>query len=590
MKPRIATSFRSHGKWGDFLACIVPTIWCYNILVNSSFIMRLAEWQNESSLFSVRVRGKQWYWVYKFELKTVIDLLSVPKNLGWNKWVLNTIGSYESTDNYFYALKLRSQNMALKNYWNNYLKELEKLNELSCSVYLDNFSFDKNKTNNISFVNAVLNNSLSLTKNATFNNSWNFDFFSNESLLFLDDALWSKQSWNTKFKLKLRGDKSLSYSNFFNFFFKIKNPIRIVLARHKLRANLHIIDPMFEKMFWRTHTLHFRWGTYIKHILFNTAIFRQRKDVYLNAPARGLGILVNRDHILNRVDNFNSLNLVDFFLNKELLKEEEKFINLNFKKAELLETSRFLKNRVLELQPILVFKPNLSSLHNQKSSTSVKMLADVSFNKESAVEKKFLTEQYYMIIKQKRYKRKKNIPLRIRHEKNYEGKPIKKDIKFSDRPYLTIKRVLSSLHIDPTKLYRALRKNKLRHENISIQFSRRMLRTKKVLVLPVNINLTIISNSYDVVHSWFLPALGVKIDCVPGRATHHSFYCDNVGFYYGQCAEICGRYHHHMPIRLCILTFDQFLVWWYHFGLPKLLFTKPKNRYETSYVQKTFCW
>lgn len=106
-----------------------------------------------------------------------------------------------------------------------------------------------------------------------------------------------------------------------------------------------------------------------------------------------------------------------------------------------------------------------------------------------------------MIIKQKRYKRKKNIPLRIRHEKNYEGKPIKKDIKFSDRPYLTIKRVLSSLHIDPTKLYRALRKNKLRHENISIQFSRRMLRTKKVLVLPVNINLTIISNSYDVVHS-----------------------------------------------------------------------------------------
>jgi cytochrome c oxidase subunit 2 len=70
-----------------------------------------------------------------------------------------------------------------------------------------------------------------------------------------------------------------------------------------------------------------------------------------------------------------------------------------------------------------------------------------------------------------------------------------------------------------------------------------------------------------VVHSWFIPGLGIKVDCVPGRSTHHTFYVDNVGFYYGQCAEICGRYHHHMPIRLCALPFEQFLVWWQHKGL-----------------------
>lgn len=50
------------------------------------------------------------------------------------------------------------------------------------------------------------------------------------------------------------------------------------------------------------------------------------------------------------------------------------------------------------------------------------------------------------------------------------------------------------------------------------------------------------------------------MDCVPGRSTHHTFYIDNVGLYYGQCAEICGRFHHHMPIRVCALPFDQFLV------------------------------
>jgi len=51
------------------------------------------------------------------------------------------------------------------------------------------------------------------------------------------------------------------------------------------------------------------------------------------------------------------------------------------------------------------------------------------------------------------------------------------------------------------------------------------------------------------------------MDCVPGRSTHHTFYVDNAGFYYGQCAEICGRYHHHMPIRVCALPFEHFLIW-----------------------------
>jgi heme/copper-type cytochrome/quinol oxidase subunit 2 len=60
------------------------------------------------------------------------------------------------------------------------------------------------------------------------------------------------------------------------------------------------------------------------------------------------------------------------------------------------------------------------------------------------------------------------------------------------------------------------------------------------------------------------------MDCVPGRSTHHSFYIDNVGFYYGQCAEICGRYHHHMPIRICALPFEQFFAWWQHKGIKRL--------------------
>lgn len=114
---------------------------------------------------------------------------------------------------------------------------------------------------------------------------------------------------------------------------------------------------------------------------------------------------------------------------------------------------------------------------------------------------------------------------------------------------------------DDTFNYRiAARINRHRSELVPVTLARRLLRTKRTLVLPAHVNLTLITNSYDVVHSWFVPGLGLKIDCVPGRSTHHTFYIDNIGFYYGQCAEICGRYHHHMPIRLCALPFEHFVV------------------------------
>jgi heme/copper-type cytochrome/quinol oxidase subunit 2 len=117
-----------------------------------------------------------------------------------------------------------------------------------------------------------------------------------------------------------------------------------------------------------------------------------------------------------------------------------------------------------------------------------------------------------------------------------------------------------------------------------------LLRVKRTLVVPTHINITAITNSYDVVHSWFIPGLGLKMDCVPGRSTHHTFYVDNCGFYYGQCAEICGRYHHHMPIRVCALPFEHFLIWWNSFGLPKLMFPGKEYKNLKSYSFRKFVW
>lgn len=95
--------------------------------------------------------------------------------------------------------------------------------------------------------------------------------------------------------------------------------------------------------------------------------------------------------------------------------------------------------------------------------------------------------------------------------------------------------------------------------------SSRLLRVKQFLVLPVSINMTAITTSTDIMHSWFIPNLGLKLDCVPGKMTHHTFIFNIPGVYYGQCAEICGRQHHHMPIKLVLVDWIHFMIYTNHF-------------------------
>ena len=107
--PILNTSIRGHGKWGDFLVALIPLSWCGNILVNSNFILRMIEWQNESSLFTIRVQGKQWYWVYKFDASAAQNIFSAPKNIGHNRWFVTTPTESYCADSYYQALHLGTQ-------------------------------------------------------------------------------------------------------------------------------------------------------------------------------------------------------------------------------------------------------------------------------------------------------------------------------------------------------------------------------------------------------------------------------------------------------------------------------------------------
>lgn len=78
----------------------------------------------------------------------------------------------------------------------------------------------------------------------------------------------------------------------------------------------------------------------------------------------------------------------------------------------------------------------------------------------------------------------------------------------------------------------------------------RLLDVDQPLILPVNTNVLLSFTSRDVIHSWALPQMGIKVDCIPGRITNTIFSSYALGVFYGQCSELCGPLHGFM-VRLC---------------------------------------
>jgi cytochrome c oxidase subunit II len=89
----------------------------------------------------------------------------------------------------------------------------------------------------------------------------------------------------------------------------------------------------------------------------------------------------------------------------------------------------------------------------------------------------------------------------------------------------------------------------------------RLLTADNPLVLPVNKNIRILTTSGDVIHSFFVPALGVQRYAIPGRTIETWVRIDRPGIYYGECNQICGTNHSRMPIDVVALPDAQFQAW-----------------------------
>lgn len=89
----------------------------------------------------------------------------------------------------------------------------------------------------------------------------------------------------------------------------------------------------------------------------------------------------------------------------------------------------------------------------------------------------------------------------------------------------------------------------------------RLLAVDNEIVVPVDTTVRLLVTAGDVLHSWAMPAFGVKMDAVPGRLNETWFNVDEEGIYYGQCSELCGKDHAFMPIAVRAVSRDQYDTW-----------------------------
>ena len=108
----------------------------------------------------------------------------------------------------------------------------------------------------------------------------------------------------------------------------------------------------------------------------------------------------------------------------------------------------------------------------------------------------------------------------------------------------------------------------------------RLLGVDNEMVVPVNKVVRIQTTGADVIHSFAVPAFGIKIDSIPGRLNETWFKATKVGMYYGQCSELCGKDHAFMPIAVRVVNDQEFAAWVE--GAKKKYASTPANSFASA--------
>lgn len=442
INPKILTSVKSHGRWGDFIIGIIPIYWCLNILLNSNTLLKMTEWQIESNIFSLRIRGKQWYWVYKIDAINASSFTFLKKNIGNNQILSKNSVTLE--DKIFKLIEQKTE----KRYYKK--KSFVKIKNKKTTEFETKFSNFKNK-------------------NAVFK-------YEKKKFNFLN-----KNYLNMKKKKKAPIESTqITFEPLLDFYsdnYNIKLSRRSFSKKTKITTN--------NICFYGKYL--YRFEKRVRQLKLPTYKFNDNfiYSVYndLHKSYKGKVIRVNKKWKAKVYKHYASVNSV---FNK---------LVLNMKIFDLKKYHQCTH---------LTFRTERIGIADKSNIFSTGIFK--SFGYYDNLDK---FNRYDYILELKSYNKQKN------------------------------------------------------------DSASRLLTSKEILILPANIDTSITTNSFDVVHSWFVPGLGIKMDCVPGRATHHTFLFEVYGLFFGQCAEICGRFHHHMPIQLAIVHFEMFILWWNNVAIKK---------------------
>jgi cytochrome c oxidase subunit 2 len=108
----------------------------------------------------------------------------------------------------------------------------------------------------------------------------------------------------------------------------------------------------------------------------------------------------------------------------------------------------------------------------------------------------------------------------------------------------------------------------------------RLLGVDNEMVVPVNKIIRVQTTGADVIHSFAVPAFGIKIDAIPGRLNETWFKATKLGMFYGQCSELCGKDHAFMPIAVRVVNDQEFAAWVE--GAKKKFAASPANSFASA--------
>ena len=617
---KINSSIRSHSKFGDFIACTIPIFWVINIIFNSNSLLKMLEWQNDTTYLNVRIRAKQWYWLYYYDLKNLVDFSTFPKKFGWKSWIIGDYTKLKRFTSFSNSVDSRSREFnSVFEYWDEKISELVKLKHIrkdkfTIAGYPGSYMEFKDKTpiERIKYINKINReknfkiyfdyipdpeNLVPVTYYGSFLfNRWyavcKYGYLNNE--VYYPNWVDSFNELNLSGRRKriprngalhnFREEAVMAYIRSLEEeekFSKFSTTKRIIYQSY-FNSNEEFLEKTYHNHLKYTKILKDKLNKEslpllkrIKFINFITAFGVKRetliKDIYEKSTSL-------RKTQLNLID----LSYKNIDIEKSILEKKVHFPSFDNLASDSLDGCYFESQK--SDNKFLSAKLNLNN-------SNIDFKFDTC-NKKQNNSLEYVDNRNFILLSQKRLESPDLISSnfsKITEKVDYKKSSIKNQfnsfILYKNKKHQNFfleNKLFKKTIYDPELQNRFLRTAYVPFKGVRLSppEPKRLFRLTKTLILPVLTSINVITNSYDVIHSWFVPSLGIKFDCVPGKSTHHTLYLEGTGFFYGQCAEICGRYHHHMPIKIFAISLHQFITWWTHVGLFKVLGTSAFSEWK----------